>query len=171
MRIYLVGFMGAGKSTVGRLLAERLGLPLVDLDRQAAERRGRPVSEILTDEGEASFRELESALLAVTAELADVVVATGGGALNRASNRRFIQRHGVSVWLHPSFDDLLTRLLRTSLAKRPLFGDASQARALYERRLNSYRQADLEVVVAAGERAKQTVARVVKRLEESRCAT
>ena len=171
MRIYLVGFMGAGKSTVGRLLAKRLGLPLMDLDSQAAKRRGRPVSEILTDEGEASFRELESALLAETAELADVVVATGGGVLNRVSNRRFIQCHGVSVWLHPSFDDLLTRLLQTSPSLRPLFGGASQARALYRRRRSQYQQADLEVVVDAGERPEQTAARVMSRLEENRCAT
>jgi len=171
VRIYLVGFMGAGKSTVGRLLAKRLGKPFWDLDRQVAERSGRPVWKILANDSETTFRQLESTLLQETAEFTDVVVATGGGVVLRAANRRFIQRHGVSVWLHPPIDVLLTRLRRTSLAQRPLFGDEKQARALYERRLGLYGQADLEVAVAVDETSKVTIGRVMKALEERRCAT
>lgn len=166
-----MGFMGAGKSTIGRLLAKRLGTPFSDLDRQVAERRGRPVWKILASDGETAFRELESTLLEETAELADVVVATGGGAVLRAGNRRFMESHGVSVWLHPPIDVLLTRLRKTSLAKRPLFVDERQARALYDRRLGLYGQADVEVGVAPGEAPTVTVSRVMRSLEERRCAT
>jgi len=171
VRIYLLGFMGAGKSTVGRLLARRLGKPFWDLDRQVVERSGRPVWEIFANDGETAFRQLESTLLQETAELTDVVVATGGGVVLRVANRRFMQRHGVSVWLHPPFDALLTRLRRTSLAQRPLFGDERQARALYDRRLSLYEEADLEVAVAVGETPKVTVGRVMRALGGRRCAT
>ena len=89
----------------------------------------------------------------------------------RAANRRLMQRHGVSVWLHPPFEALLTRLRRTPLAQRPLLGDERQARALYDQRLSVYQQADLKVAVAAGEAPKATVERVARALEERQCAT
>jgi len=171
VRIYLVGFMGAGKSTIGRLLAKRLDRPWADLDRQVAERCGRPVWEILARDGEAVFRDLESELLAESADVADIVLATGGGVMIRQANRRFIRRHGVSVWLRPPFEELLQRVQRGGRRQRPLFGDEEQARALYESRLELYRQADLEVPVMAGEAAAVTVGRVVGSLEERPCAT
>ncbi|HEY2738306.1 MAG TPA: shikimate kinase, partial [Thermoanaerobaculia bacterium] len=79
MRIYLTGFMGSGKSTVGRLLAERLGMPFIDLDAEIEQRAGITVREIFERHGEPVFRRLEQEALRATEEMPDAVVATGGG--------------------------------------------------------------------------------------------
>ncbi len=97
--VYLVGFMGSGKSTVGRLVARRLGWEFVDMDGLIEEREGRTVGEIFAAEGEKGFRRKEKALLGEIAAGERLVVATGGGVVLDEDNRLTMRRSGVSVYL------------------------------------------------------------------------
>lgn len=116
--LFLVGPMGAGKSTVGRHTAELLRLPFIDLDHEIEERTGAAVSLIFEFEGEAGFRRRESALLAELAARNGIVLATGGGAVLDAGNRRLLRERGYVVWLDASVDAQLARLARDR--QRPL---------------------------------------------------
>jgi shikimate kinase len=171
MRIYLTGFMGSGKSTVGRRLAERLGLPFVDLDGEIEGRAGMTVREIFERHGEAVFRRMENEALRATLEIPDVVVATGGGTMVFESNFRLIQAGGLSVWLNPPFAAIVARVGALGKRDRPLFRDETQALALYRERLPAYKRADLTVDVAADERPEEIAARIALRIGERRCAT
>ena len=102
-RIYLVGFMGSGKTTSGRLLAIRWGVPFVDLDLAFESMSGKTIRETFETHGEAYFREREAELLRGTATLADAVVALGGGTFTFPENVRFVKEHGISVFLDPPF--------------------------------------------------------------------
>jgi len=117
-RIYLVGFMGAGKSTIGPLLADRLGYTFIDLDEQIEARAERPIASIF-DTGEDAFRALESTLLREVSDEEAVVIAPGGGALASETNLSFAQRRGVIVYLEVSVDELVRRLADDA-ADRPL---------------------------------------------------
>jgi shikimate kinase len=121
--LFLVGFMGAGKSSVGRLVADRLGLSFIDLDGRIEVREGMPVAELFQDRGEQAFRELESdALDALSAEEPSVV-ACGGGIIVRDSNRRALKRLGRVVYLAVDAAEALARIGDT--ATRPLLSGPS----------------------------------------------
>ncbi len=168
MQIFLTGFMGAGKSTVGRLLAARLGCGFVDLDRRIEERCGLDVPVIFRRHGEAYFRRLEhEALASLPPEQA--VVATGGGVPTVAANLALMRERGVSVWLDPPVETLLGRL-GAPAGERPLYRDGWQAAALYRRRLPGYRRSDLRVEVGPHEQPEEVAARLEALLAE-RCAT
>jgi len=160
-RVYLTGFMGSGKTTLGRLLAERRGVPFVDLDA-AFESAGVTVKEAFETHGEPWFRAREAELLRGTADLPGVVVALGGGTFVFPENAAFVKRHGVSVFLDVPFDVLAARLSGKA-ATRPLFRSLEDARALYEARLPSYRMADQTVTLSGDE----TVPAAVGRIEAS----
>src|SRR5690349_10130760 len=96
--VVLIGLSGSGKSTAGRALAARLGLPLLDTDRLIEERAGRPVAAIFAEEGEEAFRALEQAAVADACAQA-AVVSVGGGAVLRPANRRAMRRGNLVVWL------------------------------------------------------------------------
>jgi shikimate kinase len=159
-RVYIVGFMGSGKSSVGGLLARELGYRFVDLDQEIERKRGLSVAEIFQVEGEQEFRRLEAGALRETAPLKDVVVATGGGTLTRWENRDFIQRTGVSVWLDAPLDIMLERARRG--ARRPLLSTRERMAVLLEERLSGYRAADLRV--DAGDRSPDALARHIAAL-------
>jgi shikimate kinase len=171
VRIYLTGFMGCGKSTAGRFLAERLGAPFVDLDTEIEQRAGMTVREIFEQHGEAVFRRLEQEALRATAERPDVVVATGGGTMVFEGNFRWIQANGLSVWLNPPFATIVSRVGGLGKRDRPLFRDETQALALYRERLPAYQRADLTVDMAPGEGPQEIAARIALRIGERRCAT
>jgi len=171
MRIFLTGFMGSGKSEVGRLLAARLGLPFVDLDREVEAGAGRSVAEIFAAEGEAGFRRREAAALRADAERADAVVATGGGVVASQANRRWMREEGLVVWLDADFPVLAGRLDEAERRARPLFADLGEAERLWRERLPAYRDCDLRVRVEAGETAEETARRLAERLGERACAT
>lgn len=152
--------MGAGKSAVGRRLAERLGVPFVDLDDEIEKRAGLRVREIFEWHGESEFRRLEQETLRGTGELEDVVVATGGGTVTFEANARWIRENGLSVWLNPSFATIVGRIGGLGKRDRPLFRDEVQALALYRERLPAYRQADLTVDVRPEEHPQEVAARV-----------
>ena len=140
-RLFLIGFMGAGKSTVGRSLASRLGLPFYDLDTLIEERSGQTIQEIFAAAGESAFRRLETEILRQIVSEGPGVIATGGGTFTLAENREIIQANGVSIWLDGPTDHIIER---GGLGEhRPLWQGEEKARELLERRLPAYRQADL----------------------------
>lgn len=120
-RIFLIGYRGTGKTTVGRLLAARLGWAFADADAELEARAGCTIAEIFRAEGEPGFRDREAAVLADLAELPDHVVATGGGVVLRAANRGLLKASGFVAWLHAPADVLLRRIEAdpTTAARRP----------------------------------------------------
>lgn len=119
MRIYLVGYMGCGKSTIGRKVAEKLGISFVDLDKYIEERYFKSVPVIFAEEGEERFREKERISLLEVSQFENVVVGTGGGAPCFFDNMEVMNNNGVTVYIAPDTDVLAARLLK-SKTERPL---------------------------------------------------
>ncbi len=117
--IYLIGFMGSGKTTAGRRIASSLGWSFVDLDQKITEKAGMTIPGIFSTKGEEFFRLLEEEELKATALLKNVVVSTGGGAPCHADNMEFMNNNGVTIYLHLSPEALASRL-RRSPGDRPL---------------------------------------------------
>jgi shikimate kinase len=109
MRIFLIGYRGTGKSTVARLLADKLGLEAIDADHELELRAGKTIRRIFAEDGEKAFRDLESTLLAEFGERDGVVIATGGGVVLRPENRAIL-RTGRVVWLSAPADVLWRRM-------------------------------------------------------------
>jgi shikimate kinase len=170
MRIFLTGFMGAGKTTVGGRLAALLELPFADLDREIEQRAGATVREIVERQGEPWFRRLELEALQSMLEIGDTVIATGGGTLTSELGARLIREGGLSVWLHPSFATIVERIGVLGKADRPLFREEAQVLALYRERLPAYRRSDLTVDVGPDEAPEEVAARIAMLLRERRCA-
>lgn len=161
-RVVLVGFMGAGKSTIGRRLARRLGFAFVDLDQRIEARAGRKIAAVFQEQGEAAFRELELEEARAVAALTRVVVATGGGAFAQDATRDALQQGAFTVWLQCSLGTALRRVPRDG--SRPLAGNRDIMRALLAEREPSYRRAD--VAVDTSRRApREVVERIVELLE------
>ncbi|OZI21010.1 shikimate kinase [Bordetella genomosp. 9] len=139
--IFLVGMMGAGKTTIGRSLARVLGRDFVDLDHELESRCGVRVPVIFEIEGEAGFRKREAAALAHCAARRGIVLATGGGAILSAENRAVLREHGIVVYLRASVDELYRRTCRDK--NRPLLATADPRgtlRDLLARREPLYRE-------------------------------
>ncbi len=169
--IFLVGFMGAGKSAVGRELAVHLGRGFVDLDERLADRFGMPITEVFASRGEAAFRAAESEELARVAAAESVVVATGGGAFCSEANRDLIEREGgVSVFLDLPWEMLAARLASGGDG-RPLYAGAEEARELWRSRLADYRRAVVAVALDGSEPPGEAAARVAAAVGEAACAT
>ena len=160
-RIYLVGFMGSGKTAVGQRLAERLGVPFLDLDAEIERTSGVTVRALFEASGEAAFRERESVFLEATESLPRAVVATGGGCYVREENRRAISRLGISVYLDVPLPTLLSRL--AGKTDRPLFSGPEQAAALSAEREPFYRMGTVRVALA-GESVEEAADRVLDAL-------
>ncbi len=128
--IVLVGMMGAGKSSVGRRLAQRLGLPFVDADAEIEEAAaGMTIPEIFATYGEPYFRSGEARVIARLLDGGPQVLATGGGAFMNAETRAGIRAKGVSVWLKADLEVLMRRVKRRSTADRPLLQRRSRRSA------------------------------------------
>ncbi len=144
MRIYLVGFMCSGKSTVGRLLASRLGLTFYDVDTEIEKREKLSVPDIFARKGEGYFRRLEKKLLEELSLKESAVISTGGGLGAKEENLRFMRRRGLVVWLDVDFTTFLRRCKRAR--NRPLLRlGPEKLRDLYEVRKRTYRKAHVRV--------------------------
>src|SRR5262245_1547762 len=144
--IVLVGMMGAGKSSIGRRLAQRLNIPFVDADTEIEIAAGMSIADIFAIRGEPEFRTGEARVIARLLDGGAQVLATGGGAYMNADTRRAIKVKGVSVWLKAEFDVLMKRIKRRQ--DRPLLktGDpASKLQELIDLRYPTYALADLTV--------------------------
>lgn len=108
--LFLVGYRGSGKTTVGRALADRLGWAFLDADAVLEGRAGKTIRDIFAADGEAAFRDLESLVLADLVKHADTVVATGGGVVLREANRQLLTSHGFVAWLTADAPTLWTRI-------------------------------------------------------------
>ena len=148
--IYLVGFMGSGKSTVGRSLAHRLGWSFFDIDSEIERAEGMPISEIFAALGEAGFRRIEMEMVCQHVRWIErgrpAVLALGGGAFAVPATRQLLRDNGVSVWLDCPFETVERRVARDP--SRPLARDPEQFQALYLARRESYELADVRIPVA-----------------------
>ncbi len=158
--IVLVGLMGAGKTTVGRRLAKRLGLEFVDSDTEVEEAAARTISEIFSDYGEEVFRDGERRVIARLIRGGPKVIATGGGAFINVETRALILEQCMAVWLDADLDTLAERVSRRDT--RPLLKDREPLpvlRDLAEKRRPIYEQAHVHVrsLPAPHERAVDTI--------------
>jgi shikimate kinase len=142
-KIYLVGFMAAGKTTVARALADRLGWRAEDIDELIEARERRTVADIFQRNGEPYFRALERDILRLLLPLRHVVVATGGGTFMDPENRAAINMDGVSVWLDVPLEELGGRL--PADGRRPLAADRVQMERLYALRQVAYAHAQVRI--------------------------
>lgn len=147
--LYLVGFMGCGKTTIGQSLARRIGWHFVDLDCDIEKAHGAAIQQIFRDHGETHFRQLEhEALIARVREVErgrPMVVALGGGAFVQPENYRLLEDHGVTVWLDVPFEMIRRRV--PDDGARPLALDPAKFEALYNTRRAQYQLADHRVDV------------------------
>ena len=161
--LILVGFMGVGKSSVGRRLSHLLGRPFVDADEWIEELAGRDIPSIFSEEGEAAFRDYETKVARRIASRRGLVVATGGGMLGRAENVRLLRSTGTLICLTADPERILERTRPWS--SRPLLAGAENplqtVRALLAQRASQYNQAELSV---------DTTDRTIEEVAEELCA-
>ena len=167
--VILVGFMGAGKSSVGRLLARRLGRCFVETDDLITAREGRAIPEIFRTHGETRFRELEAEAVEALREKSGEVVATGGGLPCREGRMQTLRALGTVVWLRGDLGELVARARRAGA--RPMLAErtAAEVEALYRAREPYYRAAHLSVDTT-GLGPDQVVARVLAALRDAHAA-
>jgi shikimate kinase len=145
--IVLVGMMGAGKSSIGRRLAQRLGLSFIDADAEIEAAAGMTIAEIFATYGEPDFRSGEARVIARLLDEGPQVLATGGGAYMNENTRASIRQKGISVWLKADFEVLMRRVKRRSADRPMLQGDpAERVRHLMDERYPVYAEADTVVM-------------------------
>ena len=142
-KVYLVGFMAAGKTSVGRALARRLDWEFIDIDELIERQEHMTVAEIFARHGEPYFRAAERAVVADQLPARHVVVATGGGTFVDPQNRSAIRGDGVSVWLDAPLERVIARM--PADGRRPLAGDRADLERLYEGRRLAYEQAHVRL--------------------------
>jgi len=165
-QVFLVGYMGAGKTSVAIALSENSGLPMLDLDEAIERQEGRSISELFEQEGEAAFRAKESALLNEVAGRKEFpIVACGGGITVDPQNVLTMKRHGHVVWIDPPFETIINRL-RANPGSRPLLAamgnplDEEKLRAHYTLRRTAYADCDERIKDVTDEVLSALVARI-----------
>lgn len=159
--LYLIGMMGAGKSTVGQQIAQRLDYRFFDTDSVIEQATGQAISQIFANTGEAEFRKLETQVLAELSPYTRLVISTGGGIVSQPKNWSYL-RHGLIIWLNVPIEVLYQRLQQD--ISRPLLQTAdplATLQLLLQERRSLYAQADLEIAVAATDTPEQVVDRVL----------
>jgi len=175
--IYLIGFSGSGKTSVGRRLARTLKIGFIDTDGMIVDRAGKDIGRIFADHGEAHFRRLEEQMIASLTHRvrSSMVVALGGGAFESKANRDHLSRSGIVIYLSCSLKVLYSRL--RTMHDRPLLASSSGSgagsaqklqasiRKLRDKRIRHYKQADIHVSTSARTVA-QTVGEIARRLKK-----
>lgn len=161
-KIYLVGFMAAGKTTLAQALSRRLGWRAEDVDAVIEARERRTIAEIFARDGEPYFRSVERQVVLSLIPLRHAVIATGGGTFVDPENRAAINADGVSVWLDVPLDGLLTRI--PADGRRPLANDRLQLAMMYETRRLAYQQAQVRLDASLA-RAEELVEQLMELLD------
>ncbi|MDM5189949.1 shikimate kinase [Bacillus sp. DX4.1] len=142
--IYITGFMGAGKTTIGKALSDKLGIPVVDTDQRIEEKHGKLIRDIFAEEGEISFRQYESAMLQAL-PTSDIIITTGGGIVESTNNRQWMSENGIVVYLYCDPYVIAERLSEDTT--RPLFQKENiEAFAQkFEKRRSHYEEATVHI--------------------------
>ena len=147
--VYLLGFMGSGKSTIGRHLADRLGWSFFDTDREIEAAEKSALADLLEARGEAEFRRIETEILREHVHSIErgrpAVVALGAGAFMAPENRDMLSQHGMTVWIHCPFEVIQRRFAEA--ARRSSAFDSEKLAGVYTRFLESYRLADIHIPI------------------------
>lgn len=159
--VFFVGFMGAGKTSVARCLADACGLDSVDVDEYLERNEGRIISDIFAQDGEAGFRDLETRYLKELAQLQPRLIACGGGAVGRPENRAIMEESGFVVYLEVTADEAAARIPDTG--SRPLFKDLDTARGIIAQRTPLY-EAAADVRISTVGRSIGDIAEGIKRV-------
>jgi shikimate kinase len=166
-RIVITGFMGAGKTSVAEALGELLGCGSIDLDEVITESAGRTPQQLIDQDGEAAFREVETRVLNETlADTSACVIALGGGAWTLERNRELVRAHGcITVWLDASFELCWHRIKRHVTEDRPNARNRDRARSLFAARRTAYQLADVRIDVTRGRRVDRIAADIHQAIE------
>jgi len=167
-QLIIVGFMGSGKTTVAREVARKLNRAVIDLDDFITGSTGRSPAEIIQQDGEPGFREIETRLLDdVLQQNPAVVIAAGGGTWITPQNRRLISKAGArAVWLDAPFE-LCWKRIQSHESTRPLAPSIEAAEELYQIRRPVYELADLRIKIADGDRVDKIAGRIVSLVTQS----
>lgn len=166
VNVYLIGMMGAGKTSVGSLLAQQLGYRFFDTDVLIEQVTRQSINEIFANSGEDAFRQIESQVLAEISAYTNLTIATGGGIVLRRENWSYLH-HGLIVWLDVPVERLISRLADDTA--RPLLQDpdpAAKLQRLLDQRQRLYAQADLKITVDADETPEQVAKRVIEAIPQ-----
>lgn len=166
VNLYLVGMMGAGKTTVGRMVARRLGYQFFDTDVLIEQMTGQTIPQIFADSGEEGFRDLETQVLSELSAYTRLAIATGGGTVLRRVNWSYLH-HGVVIWLDAPVDQLFQRIRNST--HRPLLqapDPQGRLQELLEQRRSRYAQADVHISALPDETPEQVAQRVLDGVQE-----
>ncbi|MDJ0799750.1 MAG: shikimate kinase [Calothrix sp. MO_167.B12] len=161
INLYLIGMMGAGKTTVGQLIAKHLGYGFLDTDKVIVQAAGKSINQIFAEDGETVFRQLESKVLSEISAYTKLTIATGGGIIINSVNWSYLH-HGLIVWLDAPVELLYQRLLNDT--SRPLLQDTDplgKLRSLLEQRQPLYAQADLRITLNEEETPEEIALRAI----------
>lgn len=166
--IVLVGMMGAGKTTVGELLATKLNRELKDIDRVIEQEQKKSIIEIFTDDGEEVFRKLESETIEKFSNMSDLIISTGGGALEKANNLSNLQKNGIIIYLEADIEELFKRVKNET--QRPLLKEQDPLeviKKLIKKREKFYLMANITIITdnKSPEKITEEIIKAIKNYE------
>lgn len=166
--IVMVGMMGAGKTTVGELLATKLNRELKDIDRVIEQEQKKSIIEIFTDDGEEAFRKLESETIEKFSNMSDLIISTGGGALEKANNLSNLQKNGIIIYLKADIEELFKRVKNET--QRPLLKEQDPLeviKKLIKKREKFYLMADITIITdnKSPEKITEEIIKAIKNYE------